>query len=98
MTIDNINDRADAYEAVLRETFSHPDVGGIVQWEVARVPCSLLRLPTCSKKCTNCLTSPTFKDNLVGKRSVTTLQTSSIPRSFHVFTQRSFLQVSVAVE
>ena len=69
----NISDRADAFEAVMRETFSHPDIDGIVQWEVARVPCSLLELPTCAKKCSTCLTSPTFKDNLVGKRSISTL-------------------------
>lgn len=64
--------QADKFEIVMREAFSHEAVGGIMQWEVARPPCSVYYADysKCLTNCTKCLADANMVDRPIGERYV----------------------------
>eukprot|EP00271_Cylindrocystis_brebissonii_P002564 TRINITY_DN1328_c2_g1_i2.p1 TRINITY_DN1328_c2_g1~~TRINITY_DN1328_c2_g1_i2.p1 ORF type:complete len:616 (+),score=67.33 TRINITY_DN1328_c2_g1_i2:718-2565(+) len=64
--------QADSFETVMREAFSHPAVQGIVQWEVARLPCEAYYdlAGDCAKPCVTCHVDSNFNSRPIGDRYV----------------------------
>ncbi|GJP45209.1 hypothetical protein CLOM_g4627 [Closterium sp. NIES-68] len=68
--VESDDQRADYLEAVMRESFAHPSVAGIVLWSAGRSTCAYYKDidPGMCNPCDACLADSSFKDNEAGRR------------------------------